>query len=158
VFDTGLPLAPTEWMSDGVMRALVQTRHTALRSGQPVTPEIGNLVLSGPGHRSLPEMIARTRRGLVITSLWYLRDVDPRRLLLTGTTRDGVHLVEDGEVVAAANDFRLNESPVEVLGRVTEVGRTEPALPREWGDADVLTAMPPLRVPSIHLSPAGALP
>ncbi len=158
VFDTGLPLAPTEWMTDGVMRALVQTRHTALRSGQPVTPEIGNLVLSGPGHRSLPEMIARTRRGLVITSLWYLRDVDPRRLLLTGTTRDGVHLVEDGEVVAAANDFRLNESPVELLGRVTEVGRTEPALPREWGDADVLTAMPPLRVPGVHLSPAGALP
>ncbi|ONI76333.1 hypothetical protein ALI144C_37390 [Actinosynnema sp. ALI-1.44] len=158
VFDTGLPLAPTEWMSDGVLRALVQTRHTARTSGHPVTPEIGNLVLSGPGNRSLSEMIAATRRGIVITSLWYLREVDPRRLLLTGTTRDGVYLVEDGEVVAAVDDFRLNESPVELLGRITEVGQTEPALPREWGDVEVLTAMPPLRVSNIHLLPAGAVP
>ena len=63
-------------------------------------------------------MIARTERGLLLTCFWYIREVDPERLLLTGLTRDGVYLVEHGEVVAAVNNFRWNESPVELLGRV----------------------------------------
>ena len=62
----------------------------------------------------------RTERGLLLTCLWYIREVDPQTLLLTGLTRDGVYLVEDGEVVGAVNNFRFNESPVDLLGRVTE--------------------------------------
>ena len=66
---------------------------------------------------------------LLLTCLWYIREVDPQTLLLTGLTRDGVYLVEDGEVVGAVNNFRFNESPVDLLGRVTEVGahRADPA-------------------------------
>ena len=70
-------------------------------------------------------MVADTERGLLLTCLWYIREVDPQTLLLTGLTRDGVYLVEDGEVVGAVNNFRFNECPVDLLGRVTEVGRTE---------------------------------
>ena len=70
-------------------------------------------------------MVAATERGLLLTCLWYIREVDPQTLLLTGLTRDGVYLVEDGEVVGAVNNFRFNESPVDLLGRVTEVGATE---------------------------------
>ena len=79
-------------------------------------------------------MIAGTDRGLLLTCLWYIREVDPQTLLLTGLTRDGVYLVENGEVTGAVNNFRFNESPVAMLGRITEVGRHGPALSREWGD------------------------
>ncbi|NYD52518.1 putative Zn-dependent protease [Actinomadura luteofluorescens] len=153
VFDNGLPLSATEWIRDGVLTGLVQTRHSADLTGLPVTPQVGNLVLEGPGEgRSLAEMVATTRRGLLVTSLWYVRDVDPRTLLLTGLTRDGVHLVENGEVVGEANNFRFNESPVDLLGRVTEIGRTERALPRERDDSTPRTAMPALRVADYTMS------
>jgi predicted Zn-dependent protease len=67
-------------------------------------------------------------------------------------TRDGVYLVEDGRVHGAVNNFRFNESPVDLLGRLTEAGRTEPALPRERGDRFRRTAMPPIRVPDFNMS------
>ena len=70
--------------------------------------------------------MARTERGLLLTCLWYIREVDPATLLLTGLTRDGVYLVEDGEVVGAVNNFRFNESPVDLLARATEAGATRP--------------------------------
>ena len=79
-------------------------------------------------------MIAGTERGLLLTTLWYIRTVDPTVLLLTGLTRDGVYLVEDGEVTAAVNNFRFNESPLDLLRRATEAGVSEVTLPREWGD------------------------
>jgi predicted Zn-dependent protease len=117
-----------------------------------VAPGPGNLVLEGGGDRSLEEMVAATGRGLLLTCLWYIREVDPATLLLTGLTRDGVYLVEGGEVVAEVNNFRFNESPVDLLGRVSEAGRTERTLPREWGDWFTRAAMPPLRVPDFHMS------
>ncbi len=153
VFDNGLALHPTAWIGDGELRALTQTRHTAGLTGLPVTPAIGNLILDGPGRRaSLDDMIASTARGLLLTCLWYIREVDPQTLLLTGLTRDGVYLVENGEVTGAVNNFRFNESPVAMLGRLTEVGATVPTLPREWGDYFTRTAMPPARVEGFNMS------
>ena len=64
----------------------------------------------------------RHDRGLLLTCLWYIREVDPVTLLLTGLTRDGVYLVEHGEVVGAVNNFRFNESPLDVLARAAEAG------------------------------------
>lgn len=125
VFDNGLALAPTEWVKDGRLSALRQTRHTAQLTGLPVTPGIGNLMLDAGGDGSLEDLVASTERGLLLTCLWYIREVDPQTLLLTGLTRDGVYLVEDGEVVGAVNNFRFNESPVELLSRIGEVGRTQ---------------------------------
>ena len=68
-------------------------------------------------------MVAATERGLLLTTLWYIRVVDPAVLLLTGLTRDGVYLVEDGQVTAAVNNFRFNESPLDLLRRVSAGGR-----------------------------------
>ncbi|MEO3804731.1 metallopeptidase TldD-related protein [Nonomuraea sp. B1E8] len=153
VFDNGLPLEPTGWITDGRLDALLQTRYSAGLSGLPVTPGIDNLIMSGPGDgRSLDEMIASTRRGLLVTCLWYIREVDPQTLLLTGLTRDGVYLVEHGEIVGEVNNFRFNESPVDLLGRLAEVGASERTLPREWGDYFQNTVMPPVRVPDFNMS------
>jgi len=153
VFDNGLPLGPAEWISGGELAALTQTRYSAGRSGLPVTPAISNLIMDVPGATaSLDEMVSGTRRGLLLTSLWYIREVDPQTLLLTGLTRDGVYLIEHGEIAGAVNNFRFNESPVAVLGRIAEAGATRPALAREWSDYFTRSAMPPLRVEAFNMS------
>ncbi|MEV8394388.1 MULTISPECIES: metallopeptidase TldD-related protein [unclassified Streptomyces] len=152
VFDNGLPLAATDWVRDGELARLITTRHSAALTGLPVAPGIGNLILDGGGERSLEEMVAGTERGLLLTCLWYIREVDPATLLLTGLTRDGVYLVENGEVTGEVNNFRFNESPVDLLSRASEAGRTEKALPREWGDWFTRAAMPALRIPDFNMS------
>src|SRR5680860_275286 len=121
VFDNGLPLHRTDWISGGKLAALLQTRHSAKMTGQPVTPAIDNLVLSVDGADSpMSALVGDMERGLLLTCLWYIRVVDPQTLLLTGLTRDGVYLVENGEVTGAVNNFRFNESPVDLLGRFSE--------------------------------------
>jgi predicted Zn-dependent protease len=153
VFDNGLPLGPTEWISGGELAALTQTRHSAALSGLAVTPAIDNLIMEAPDATApLDDMISRTRRGLLLTSLWYIREVDPQTLLLTGLTRDGVYLVEDGEIAGAVNNFRFNESPVAMLGRIAEAGATAPTLAREWSEYFTRSAMPPLRIEAFNMS------
>ena len=153
VFDAGQPLAATQWIHDGRLAALVQTRHSAAMTGMPFTPAVDNLVLTDrAGSGSVDEVVARTERGLLLTCLWYIREVDPQTLLLTGLTRDGVHLVEGGEVVGTVNNFRFNESPVGMLSRVRDAGATEGCLPREWSDWFTRTAMPALVVEGFNMS------
>ena len=152
VFDNGLDLAPTDWISDGHLSALTQTRSSAATSGTAVTPFVDNLVVDGGGTKSVDELVAGTERGLLLTCLWYIREVDPESLLLTGLTRDGVYLVEGGEVTGAVTNFRWNESPVGLLGRISEVGRTERTLPREWSDYFTWVKMPALRIPDFNMS------
>ncbi|GAA2756966.1 metallopeptidase TldD-related protein [Actinopolymorpha rutila] len=153
VFDNGTRLGPTDWIRDGRLTSLATTRHSADLTGLSTTPYVDNLVLDVPDARaSLDDMIARTERGLLLTCLWYIREVDPQTLLLTGLTRDGVYLVENGEVVGEVNNFRFNESPVDLLGRFTESGTTVPAFSREWGDYFPRVAMPALRVPDFNMS------
>ena len=152
VFDNGLPLPATDWIADGALTSLVQTRQTAAAAGTPVTPFVGNLTLDGGGAATTDELVAGTERGLLLTCLWYIRVVDPQTLLLTGLTRDGVYLVEDGEVAGVVNNFRFNESPVDLLGRVSEVGASQAALPREWSDYFTWVRMPALRIPDFNMS------
>ncbi|MBZ9595164.1 TldD/PmbA family protein [Streptomyces erythrochromogenes] len=151
-FDNGLPVPVTEWIREGELARLSTTRHTAGLTGLPVSPGFGNLILDGGGEKSLDEMVADTERGLLLTCLWYIREVDPATLLLTGLTRDGVYLVENGQVVGEVNNFRFNESPVDLLSRAAEAGRTERTLPREWSDWFTRAAMPPVRIPDFNMS------
>ncbi|MFE7098286.1 metallopeptidase TldD-related protein [Streptomyces erythrochromogenes] len=152
VFDNGLPVPATEWIRDGELARLSTTRHTAGLTGLPVSPGFGNLILDGGGDKTLDEMVADTERGLLLTCLWYIREVDPATLLLTGLTRDGVYLVENGQVVGEVNNFRFNESPVDLLSRASEAGRTEKTLPREWSDWFTRAAMPAVRIPDFNMS------
>ncbi|MET1007917.1 MAG: metallopeptidase TldD-related protein, partial [Propionibacteriaceae bacterium] len=134
VFDNGLPIEATDWITDGRLTELMRNRAWAAKTGQTPRAPIDNLIMDAAGSSTLAEMIANTKRGLLLTCLWYIREVDPEQLLLTGLTRDGVYLVEDGQVVGAVNNFRFNESPVDLLRRITEVGVSEQTLPREWND------------------------
>ncbi|GAB3246521.1 metallopeptidase TldD-related protein [Alteromonas gracilis] len=154
VFDNGLALQPTDWIRDGRSTSLLQTRHTAGLTGQPTTPAIDNLVLDVDGGTGdTMDLVRDVERGLLLTCLWYIREVDPQTLLLTGLTRDGVYLVEDGEITGAVNNFRFNESPIDLLRRFTHASATTPAFSREWGDDYFSrTAMPALRIPDFTMS------
>jgi predicted Zn-dependent protease len=153
VFDNGLPLAPTAWISDGRLQNLLQSRHSAAVTGLAETQVVDNLALGVDGARGdVDDLVAGVERGLLLTCLWYIREVDPQTLLLTGLTRDGVYLIENGEVTGAVNNFRFNESPVDLLDRFSAAGETVRAFSREWGDYFPRTAMPPLRVPDFNMS------
>jgi predicted Zn-dependent protease len=153
VFDNGLRLDRTDWIAGGMLERLRYHRAGAARSGTAAAGFIGNLTLAVEGATgSLEELVSRTERGLLLTCLWYIREVDPATMLLTGLTRDGVYVVEDGKVVGAANNFRFNESPVDILARVTEVGASVRALGREFGEYFNRTRMPAIRVPDFNMS------
>ncbi len=151
IFDNGMDIGRVDWVRDGVIDALAYPRAVAAEYGAPVAAPADNLLMTG-GSAELADMIAGTERGLLLSTLWYIREVDPTVLLLTGLTRDGVYLIEDGEVTAAVNNFRFNESPLDLLRRATEAGVSEVTLPREWGDWATRAAMPTLRIPDFHMS------
>jgi predicted Zn-dependent protease len=153
VFDNGLPLGRTDWIKDGRLTSLGQTRRSAQMTDLPVTPFVDNLVMSVDGGTGdVESLVADTERGLLLTCLWYIREVDPQTLLLTGLTRDGVYLVENGEVTGAVNNFRFNESPISLFDRFAAVTETVPSFSREWGDYFPRTATPALRVPDFNMS------
>lgn len=151
VFDNGMTIDRVDWIREGVINALAYPRAAAMEFDSPAAVGADNLLMTG-GSESLQDMIAATERGLLLTTLWYIREVDPSVLLLTGLTRDGVYLVEDGEVTAAVNNFRFNESPLDLLRRATQAGLSEVTLPREWGDWATRAQMPPLRIADFHMS------
>lgn len=153
VFDNGQALGVTDWFRDGTLTSLVQTRASAALTGLPYTPMGDNLVLDiAGGSGTEADLTAGLADGLLLTTLWYIRLVDPASLLLTGLTRDGVYQVSGGEVVGAVNNFRWNESPLSVLGRVEKAGATQIAQPREWADYVDRVAMPPVIVREFNMS------
>jgi predicted Zn-dependent protease len=152
IFDNGAPLGSTDWVRDGLLERLVTTRQSAEETGLALAPPIDNLLMDAGGTAGIEELTRSTEDGLLVTCLWYIRPVDPQTLLLTGLTRDGVYKVEGGEVVGAVNNFRFNESPVDLLSRITEAGAPEICLSREWSDYFTRTSMPALRVGDFNMS------
>lgn len=153
VFDNGQRNNRTDWITKGQLTSLVQTRASAVDTQLPFTPMGDNLIMEIPGAQgSLDDLVAGLDDGLLLTTLWYIREVDPSTLLLTGLTRDGVYRVKDGEVIGAVNNFRWNESPVDLLSRMKSVGATQITQPREWGDYVDRTAMPPVLFENFNMS------
>jgi predicted Zn-dependent protease len=153
VFDNGQKLNHTNWLSEGKLTSLVQTRASAVATQLPFTPMGDNLIMDVSGAKgSLEDLVSNLEDGLLLTTLWYIREVEPSTLLLTGLTRDGVYRVKGGEVIGAVNNFRWNESPVELISRMKSVGATEITQPREWGDYVDRTAMPPVLFENFNMS------
>ena len=152
VFDNGAPTRRVDWLRDGTVNALAYPRAAAAELGGQFTPPPENLILTGGSAASTDDLVGSTERGLLLTCLWYIREVDPVSLLLTGLTRDGVYLIEGGEVVGQVNNFRFNESPIDLIRRASDVGTTERALGRELKDWFSRTAMPSLRIPDVNMS------
>ncbi|MEO8706534.1 MAG: TldD/PmbA family protein [Kofleriaceae bacterium] len=112
----GVPLAPTAWIERGVVKALAYNRYWARKQNKPTTGQPGAWVLDG-GKASRDELLKGVTRGVLITRFWYLRSLDPQTLLVTGLTRDGTFLVENGAITRPVTNFRFNESPVHMLAK-----------------------------------------
>ncbi len=106
-----------------------------------------NLVFCG-GSDSLEKMIASTERGMLVTRLWYIREVDPYEKIMTGMTRDGLFLVEKGNVTSAVRNFRFNQSLLEMLKNVEMLG---PAI-RATGEEAFEMVVPAMKVRDFHFS------
>lgn len=153
VFDNGLDLRRQELLTAGVLTGLRASRPTADRFGLTPTYLADNLILEdAEGQGSMDDLIARTDEAVLINCLWYIREVDPQNLLLTGLTRDGVYRVRDGKVVAGLPNFRFNVAVPDLLGRIRDASATRLCLPREWADWFTRTAMPALLVDGFNLS------
>jgi predicted Zn-dependent protease len=124
----GVPRRKLTLVDAGVPGDLAYSRASARRAGVqptghgfPLPNEIGeaplNIVIQG-GATSTEQMIASTERGVLVTRLWYIREVDPYEKILTGMTRDGTFLIEDGRVVSGLRNFRFNQGIIELLNNV----------------------------------------
>jgi len=117
----GLPLARQVWVENGVLKQLFYSRFWAQKQGKTPTGGPSSIKMEG-GTTSMDDMIKSTPRGVLVTRLWYLRQVDPRTILYTGLTRDGTFLIEDGKITKAIKNFRFNESPLFLLNNVDAIG------------------------------------
>lgn len=153
VFDNGQTQSHVDWIKDGVLQSLVQTRASAKLTSLPYTPMGDNLIMSVDGaNGGLDDLVKKVDNGLLLTTLWYIRMVDPNTLLLTGLTRDGVYYVKNGEVQGATNNFRWNDSPVNALSRIAHAGSSEWTQPREWAGDVTNMAVPPMVIRDFNMS------
>lgn len=122
--EEGLTSPTVAWIEHGVLSNLCYSRFWADKQGKEATGRPSNVIMQG-GETSVDEMIASTERGLLITRFWYIRFVDPMLPLVTGMTRDGLFLIENGAVARAVKHMRFNEDPLDMLSRVELMGRPE---------------------------------
>lgn len=153
VFDTGLPLSRTNWISNGKLESLVNSRYSAQKYQQPFTPDIDNIILEMPQtDLTLEDLVKNVKDGLLLNTLWYIRSVDEPTLLQTGLTRDGVYQIKNGEVVAGCNNFRFNQSPLTMLKNIKAVSKTIISQPRENAESELSIATPALQVVDFNMS------
>ncbi|MEL6122282.1 MAG: TldD/PmbA family protein [Bacteroidota bacterium] len=112
----------TVWLEDGVVKNLSYGRYWADQKGVEPLPFPSNAIMAG-GDASLEDLIKDTKRGVLVTRMWYIRSVDPQTLLYTGLTRDGTFYIENGRLRYPIKNFRFNESPIIMLNNLEELGQ-----------------------------------
>jgi len=154
----GVPRRKLTMVEKGVVRDIAYSRQAAhleqkqpTGHGFPLPNEFGeapaNVVIAG-GDSSIEQMIASTERGILVTRLWYIREVDPYEKIMTGMTRDGTFAIEDGSVTRGLRNFRFNQGLVELLSNVEALGPSVRASGEETPDAVV----PAMQVRDFHLT------
>jgi PmbA protein len=154
----GVPRRRLTLVEQGIVREIAYSRQAAALAGTaptghgyPLPNELGeapaNIVIAG-GTSSLDEMVRSTGRGILVTRLWYIREVDPYEKIFTGMTRDGTFLIEGGEAVGGVRNFRFNQSLIELLSNVEALG---PAL-RATGEETIDMVVPAMKVRNFNFT------
>ncbi|HEY5823665.1 MAG TPA: TldD/PmbA family protein [Cyclobacteriaceae bacterium] len=138
----GLAQEKINWIEKGVIKNLSYSQYWAQKKGVKVTPAPDGAIMEG-GTKSLEDLIKGTKKGVLVTRLWYIRDVDPQSLLLTGLTRDGTFYIENGKIQYPVKNFRFNESPIIMLNNLEELGKVERTVSVESNQNYLL---PPIKV------------
>lgn len=146
----GLPSEPAVWIDRGVLRQLAYDRYTAAKHRIRSIPtlEAPALSLAGAAREKVQDLIKQTDRAILVTNFWYIRSVNPADLTLTGMTRDGTFLVENGEIVAAVKNFRFHDSPLRAFQQVDAWTVPLEAVTSETGKM----LMPAVVLPEFHFS------
>jgi predicted Zn-dependent protease len=118
----GQPLKKMNWIENGVVKNLAYGRYWAKKQGVEPVPFPSNGIMEG-GDASLEDLIKSTKKGILVTRLWYIRGVDPQTLLYTGLTRDGTFYIENGKIKHPVKNFRFNESPIIMLNNLETLGK-----------------------------------
>ncbi|MBL7864203.1 MAG: TldD/PmbA family protein [Cyclobacteriaceae bacterium] len=138
----GRPQERVSWIEKGVIKNLTYSRYWAEKKGVKAVPGPDAAIMEG-GTKSLEELIAGTKKGILVTKLWYIRQVDPQSLLLTGLTRDGTFYIENGKIQYPIKNFRFNESPIIMLNNLEELGKAERTVSTE---SNVNYLVPPMKI------------
>jgi len=138
----GRPQEKVSWIEKGVMKNFTWSRYWAQKANTKAIPNPDAIIMEG-GNKSLDELIKGTKKGVLVTRLWYIRSVDPQTLLLTGLTRDGTFYIENGEIKYPVKNFRFNESPIIMLNNLEELGRQERTVSVE---SNINYLLPPIKV------------
>ncbi len=112
------------WFKNGVLQNLVYDRYWASQKGVKPTAFPSGVIIEGTS-ATTEDLIKDTKKGILITRLWYIRSVDPQTLLYTGLTRDGTFYIENGKIQYAIKNMRFNESPVIMLNNLDALGKPE---------------------------------
>ena len=141
----GLPAKSVTWVEKGVVKNLFYDRYWAQRQKtEPTATTPGMSLVMDGGTATVDEMIKATKRGLLVTFFWYIRPVDQITLLNTGMTRDGLFLIENGEIVGPAQNFRWNESPAVSFNNISMLGKPIPMHTGEAYDNPGTALVPPM--------------
>jgi len=138
----GQPMERINWIEKGIVKNMAYSRFWAQKKGVKPIPFPNNMIVAG-GSATLEEMIASTKKGILVTKLWYIREVDPQTLLLTGLTRDGTFFIENGKIKHPVKNFRFNESPVIMLNNLETLGKPERVVSTE---SDENYMIPPMKI------------
>jgi predicted Zn-dependent protease len=144
----GLPRRAFTWVKDGVLERLRYSRYWAKKTGQTPDARVGVMIPRGPKASSLEELIAGLDRGLVVTRFWYIRMLEPQTLRVTGLTRDGVLYVEKGKVVRPVNNFRFNQSVLEMFANADAYGPPVPVVDEDGS----ISVAPAVRCTRFHMA------
>jgi predicted Zn-dependent protease len=136
----GLPLGRQVFVERGVLKTLYYSRFWAQKKNVAPTGAPTSFLMSG-GTTSIDEMIRSTPRGVLVTRLWYLREVDPRTILYTGLTRDGTFLIENGRISRSIKNFRFNDSPLFMLNNLEALSPPQRLAGTEAGGAVIVPAL-----------------
>ena len=133
-------------MQKGVLKNLLYGRYWAKKMDKEATAQPGNLIMEG-GTATMDDLIKGVERGVLVTRFWYIRPLDPQTLLLTGLTRDGLFLIEKGQVTRPVKNMRWNESPIFALNNLDAMTPSERTVSGEGvGGAGFSVVCPAVRL------------
>lgn len=147
----GIPAEKIYLVKNGVLDNLIYSRFWAKKSGKQPTPGPVNTIMESSAKASTTaEMIAATKKGLIISRFWYIRGTDPRTASVTGLTRDGIWLIENGKITSPVRNFRFNQSIIQMLaeGNIEMIGT-----PERVGDGNA-SLLPALKLKAFNFTSA----
>lgn len=147
----GQPISKQDWVSSGRLRDLARSRYWAQQQNQQTLASPSNLIMAG-GDDSLEEMIASTRRGVLITRFWYIRGLNPRIISYTGLTRDGTFLIENGRITRPVTNFRFNQSMADMLRNIEMLSPSVRVAASESSSVSTPIVVPAIKVANFNLS------